>query len=146
MYFIRLLKTFYLCIIKCVIQIFLNSIYQMGSICIKNSLPQRINLISVLQLLLKKEIKFSCVCYVRFTRWRKTNDVRLLFSGMEWTKFVSREKWFLSHRHMHSSDCLWVVYTMYLYIFFPSCCQVLLYHIFHQRIEVRKQHPQTTWN
>lgn len=71
----------------------------------------------------------------QFYQVKKTNDVRLLFSGIEWTKFASREKWFLSHRHMHWSDCLWVAYSMYLYIFFPSCCQLLLYHIHHQRIK-----------
>ena len=109
--FYKFIKDKFLYIIKWVIQ---NVFY---SICIKNSFPLRGNMVSVLQFLLKKKIQFRCICCVSFTRWGKTNDVRLLFSGIEWTKFASREKWFLSHRHMHWSDCLWVVYSMYLYIF-----------------------------
>ena len=144
--FYKFIKDTFLYIIKWVIQNVFYSIYQMGSICIKNSFPLRGNMVSVLQFLLKKKIQFRCICCVSFTRWGKTNDVRLLFSGIEWTKFASREKWFLSHRHMHWSDCLWVVYSMYLYIFFPSCCQLLLYHIYHQRIKVRNQLSETAWD
>lgn len=125
---------------------FFCSIYQTESIFIKNAFPLRVNVISVLQFLPKKEIQFPCIGCVSFTRWGKTNVIRLLFSGIEWTKYASREKWFLSHRHMYWSDCLWIVYSTYLYIFFPSCCQLLLYRIYYWRIKVRKQLPETAWD
>lgn len=125
---------------------FFYNIYQMGSKYLhKNSFPLRVNLIYAEKFLLKKD-GIPCTCPVSFTRWGKTNEVRLLFSGIEWTGFATREKWFLSHRHKHWSDCLWVVYSIYLYIFFPSCCQLLLYYIYHQRIKVRKQFPKIVWS
>lgn len=100
------------------LNVFLQFIYQLGSVWIRNSFPLRVNSISILQFLEMVEMENSCVCCIKFTRWGKTDDARLLFTGLEWTKFASREKSFLSHRNMHWSDCLWVVCSMYSYFYF----------------------------